>query len=76
MSTTINPVQTPVAQAPAFKGKKAPKDVLKTIDKLGFQAVDQIKLSILAKTNPTEAKEVIARDSLKKLAECISKILK
>ena len=76
MSTTINPVQTPVAQAPAFKGKKAPKDVLKTIDKLGFQAVDQIKLSNLAKTNPTEAKEVIARDSLKKLAECISKILK
>ena len=49
MSTTINPVQTPVAKAPAFKGKKAPKDVLKTIDKLGFQAVDQIKLSNLGK---------------------------
>lgn len=70
--TTINPVQTPVAQAPAFRGKN--KKTMEVIDKLAFQLPQEaIKQAAFKDIRKTVAEDAYAA-AHKTAAEMIDRI--
>ena len=59
--TTINPVQTPVTQAPAFRGKaKAQQKFVDTANKV----VRDFQIKEMMKTDPERAKVMIMQDMM------------
>ena len=64
MSTTINPVQTPVVKAPAFKARKInSQKFVNSVDK----ATRQFPLKELAKTDPEKAKILMVNDAISRM---------
>lgn len=69
--TTINPVQTPVAQGPAFRGKTT-KRQQKIVDSTN-KVMKELELKQLMKTDPERVKTLIINDSIKNLTNFLKK---